>query len=52
MAYFHFLIDASVSHRVFQNTPVYTRLMDQLSHLVELNQNKSNPDQVGLTRYA
>jgi hypothetical protein len=49
MAYFHFLIDASVSHRVFQNTPVYTRLMDQLDHLVELNQNKFNPDQVGLT---
>jgi hypothetical protein len=23
--------------------------MDQLDHLVELNQNKSNPDQVGLT---
>ena len=49
MAYFHFLIDASVSHRVFQNTPVYTRLMDQLEHLFEINQNKSNPDQVGLT---
>lgn len=49
MAYFHFLIDASVSHRFFHNTPVYTRLMDQLDHLDELNQNKSNPDQVGLT---
>ncbi len=49
MAYFHFLIDASVSHRIFQNTPVYTRLLDQLDHLIELNQNKSNPDQVGLT---
>jgi hypothetical protein len=49
MAYFHFLIDASVSHRVFQNTPVYTRLMDQLDHLIELNQYKSNSDQVGLT---
>jgi hypothetical protein len=49
MAYFHFLIDASVSHRFFHNTPVYKRLMDQLEHLVELNQNKSNPDQVGLT---
>lgn len=49
MAYFHFLIDASVSHRFFHNTPVYKRLIDQLDHLVELNQNKSNPDQVGLT---
>ena len=49
MAYFHFLIDASVSHRVFRNTPVYIRLMDQLEHLLEINQNKSHPDQVGLT---
>ena len=49
MAYFHFIIDASVSHSDFQNTPVYTRLIDQLDHLFELNQNKSTPDLVGFT---
>ena len=52
MAHFHFLIDVSLSNQHFKQHATFTRLMDQIDHLAELNQHTLDIDLIGCTFFA
>ena len=52
MAYFHFLIDVSLSNQHFKQHATFSRLMDQIDHLAELNQHTLVTDLIGCTFFA
>lgn len=52
MAHFHFLIDVSLSNQHFKQHATFTRLIDQIDHLAELNQNTLGIDLIGCTFFA
>ena len=52
MAHFHFLIDVSLSNKHFKQHATFSRLMDQIDHLSELNQHTLDIDLIGCTFFA
>lgn len=52
MAYYHFLIDLSQSNHDFQQQLIFQRLLDQIDHLIELNQHQTSQDRMGFTFFA
>ena len=46
MAHFHFLIDVSLSNQHFKQHATFSRLMDQIDHLAELNQQAQQQQKV------
>jgi hypothetical protein len=52
MAYYHFLIDLSLSNQDFQQQKIYMRLIEQIDYLIEINQERTSKDRVGFTFFS
>lgn len=52
MAYYHFLIDLSLSNQDFQQQKIYMRLIEQIDYLIEINQERASKDRVGFTLFS
>jgi hypothetical protein len=52
MAYYHFLIDLSLSNQDFHQQKIYMRLIEQIDYLIEINQERTSKDRVGFTFFS